>query len=270
MTARPATRLRPVFEPPSSGWRPAAALLLAPLLLGAAKPRLVPDVSQRRVNIIYSFTGAELLLFGAILYPGGRVPDHDADIAVVLKGPAEPVVVREKAKVAGIWMNAAAARFRSVPAFYAVAASRPIERLVDPRTAAIYELGIRNIQLSPATSADPDVHSRFERGLVDLKRRGGLYNESAHGVEITDGVLYRARISIPARVPVGRYTAETFLIRDGRVLAAAVRPIDIDKAGLERFAATAAERAPFAYGLAAVALSLLFGWGAGWLFGRMR
>src|SRR3546814_16461066 len=49
--------------------------LLAPLLVGAEKPTLVPDVSQRDIEIAYSFTGAELLLFGAILYPGGRVPD---------------------------------------------------------------------------------------------------------------------------------------------------------------------------------------------------
>lgn len=250
--------------------RIAALALLAPLLLAAEKPRLVPDVSQRRIDIVYSFNGAELLLFGAILYPGGRVPEHDADIAVVLKGPAEPVMVREKAKVAGIWVNAAASRFRTVPAFYAVAASRPVERLVDDRTAAIYELGIRNIQLSPASNADPAVHSRFERGLVDLKRRAGLYSESARGVEISDGVLYRARISIPGQVPVGRYTAETFLIRDGRVLAAAVRPIDIDKSGLEQFVSAAAADDPIIYGLAAVGLSLLFGWAAGWAFGRMR
>ena len=251
--------------------RGALALLAAPLLIGATeKPRLVPDVSQRRIEIAYSFSGAELLLFGAILYPGGRAPDRDADIAVVLKGPAEPIVVREKAKVAGIWVNHDSARFRSVPAFYALAASRPIERLVDKRTAAIYELGVGNIQLSPASAADPAVHRRFEAGLVDLKRRGGFFGDGANRVEITDGVLYRARISIPARVPVGRYTAETFLIRDGRVLAAAVRPIEIDKSGLERFVSTAARRWALAYGLAAVAISLLFGWAAGWLFGRLR
>ena len=49
-------------------------LLFAPLLMAQAKPVLVPDVSQRNIEIAYSFTGAELLLFGAILYPGGRLP----------------------------------------------------------------------------------------------------------------------------------------------------------------------------------------------------
>jgi uncharacterized protein (TIGR02186 family) len=250
--------------------RRALALLFAlPVMLGAATPKLVPDVSQRRIDIIYSFTGAELLLFGAILYPGGRIPSRDAEIAVVVKGPAESIIVREKRKIAGIWLNAASARFRSVPSFYAVAASRPIEQLVDPRTAAIYELGIQNLQLSPASGAALDEQQRFEAGLVDLKRRGGLYEEESGGVEISEGVLYRARISIPARVPVGRYTAETFLIQDGRVVAGATRTIDIDKSGFERFVATVAEQYSFAYGLAAVAISLLLGWAAGAAFRRI-
>ena len=48
-------------------------------------------------------------------------------------------------------------------------------------------------------------------------------NFSALAVEITRSVLYRAWLSIPARVPVGRYTAETFLIRNGKIIAAATR-----------------------------------------------
>jgi len=72
--------------------RTAAALALAaaaPLAMGQTKPVLVPDVSQRAIEIAYSFTGADLLLFGAILYPGGRVPagEKPADIVVVVKGP---------------------------------------------------------------------------------------------------------------------------------------------------------------------------------------
>jgi uncharacterized protein (TIGR02186 family) len=87
-------------------------------------------------------------------------------------------------------------------------------------------------------------------------------------VQITDGVLYRARVFIPARVPVGTYTAETFLIKDGRVIAGAVRDIRIEKRGFERFVARAAQRWSLAYGLVAVALSLLFGWAAAALFRR--
>ena len=246
--------------------RPALLVLAAPLVLGTAKPTLVPDVSQREIEIVYSFTGAELLLFGAILYPGGRVPGRDgdpADIVVVVKGPVQSVLVREKEKVAGIWVNAERMRYRSAPSFYAVASSRPIDELVDDRTRAIYELGLDSLQLSPASGTTTATLDRFDDGLVDLMRRHGLYYEAPGAVTITDDVLYRARLPIPARVPVGHFTAETFLIRDGRVLTAATREITIRKSGFERWVARAAEKSSILYGLSAVALSFLFGWLAG-------
>ena len=244
--------------------------LLSPTLLGASKPVLVPDVSARSIEIRYSFTGAQLLLFGAILYPGGRVPTDDADIAIVVKGPVEPVVVREKQQIAGIWMNADSHRFRSAPSFYAIASSRPISELVDERTAAIYELGFDNLQLSPGGGALPEKEQRFEKGLLDLRQRQSLYVESPKGVEISEGVLYRARIDIPSQVPVGTYTAETFLIDDERVIAAATREIEIGKSGFERFVALAARRHSFLYGLAAMLMSLALGYAAAWVFARRK
>ena len=246
-------------------------LAFAPLLMAQAKPVLVPDVSQRNIEIAYSFTGAELLLFGAILYPGGRLPtgEQPTDVVVVVKGPTQSILMREKEKVAGIWVNASRLRYRSAPSFYAIASSKPIARLVDDRTRAIYELGLTSLQLSPASGAAVGEQARFDAGLVDLRRRSGLCYEDAAAVEITDDVLYRARVTIPARVPVGRFTAETFLIRDGRVLAAAVRDIDIRKSGFERFVARAAERSSVIYGLVAVALSVFLGWAAGWIARRV-
>ena len=241
---------------------------LAPLIMAQAEPKLVPDISARSIEIRYSFSGAQLLLFGAILYPGGRVPRDPADVIVVLKGPVEPILLREKQKIAGIWMNADSNRFRSAPSFYAVASSAPVRQLVDERTAAIYELGLQDLQLSPGGGALPEKERHFEAGLLDLRKREGLYAEHPNGVEISEGVLYRARISIPSQVPVGTYTAETFLVDDGKVIAAATREIEIGKSGFERFVALAARRHAFLYGLAAVLMSVALGWGAAAAFRR--
>ncbi|NJC04935.1 uncharacterized protein (TIGR02186 family) [Sphingomonas kaistensis] len=243
------------------------AALLAPLLMGQAGPRLVPDISARAIEIRYSFTGAQLLLFGAILYPGGRTPTRPLDVVVVLKGPVQPMIVREKQKIAGIWMNADSHRFSSAPSYYAVASNRPLAQVVGERTAAVYELGLGNLQLSPGGGAQPDKAQRFENGLLDLRTRQGLYAENSNGVEISDGVLYRARISIPSQVPIGTYETETFLIDRGKVIAAATKEVEVRKTGFERFIATTARRHAFLYGLAAVLLSLGLGWGAAALFG---
>jgi uncharacterized protein (TIGR02186 family) len=232
-------------------------------------PQLVPDVSQRTVEIKFSFTGAELLLFGAILYPGGRLPDEPADIIVVLKGPSQAITMREKRKIAGIWVNADSLDFRSAPSFYAVASSRPIDKLVDERTAAIFELGLTKLQLSPSSVSNTDEIDRFAKGLNALRARNGLYLESPGSVEISDGVLYRARLPLSARVVTGTYTAETFLVQNGRVLAAAVREVDVRKTGFERLIGQFAQDHDVAYGLVAVALALVMGLFAGVVAGRL-
>jgi uncharacterized protein (TIGR02186 family) len=250
--------------------RLALLALAAPALLAASEPVLVPDVSQREIEIQYSFTGADLLLFGAIVYPDGHKPDRPADIVVVLKGPDQSILMREKQQIAGMWVNADSARFRSAPSFYAMASSHPVADIVDERTAAIYELGLDKLQLSPASLNDSAEIERFQAGLVDLRSRSGLYVQRPGTVEITDGVLYRARLPLSARVIVGDYTAETFLIQDGRVVAAAVRDITIRKSGFERFMAVAAQSWSLLYGLTAVALAIGMGWAAGAIAQRMR
>lgn len=242
-------------------------LLFALLMLSAQRdPILVPEVSQDDVQVQQGFTGAELLLFGAILDPTGARAGQEYDIVVVLKGPTEPITVREKARVGGIWVNADSSAFHSAPSFFAIAASRPIDELVDERTAVIYELGLDHLQLSPSGSIDPEEQARFTSGLVDLRRRQGLYKEVTDGVQISEQVLYQARISLPSNVQTGTYTAETFAITRGRVIASAIAEVEVRKVGFERFVEVFAQRQSLLYGLLAVFMSVGTGWIAGRLF----
>ncbi|MCW1427723.1 TIGR02186 family protein [Novosphingobium sp. JCM 18896] len=242
------------------------ALLALVLLTGARDPILVPEVSQHTVEVRQGFTGTELLLFGAILNPEGTRAGRDYDIAVVLKGPIQSILVREKRKVAGMWINAESTGFRSAPLFYAVASSRPIRQIVDEKTAAIYELGLPSLQLSPIGTIDTPVQERFAAGLVDLNRRGQLYQEQDSGVKISEQVLYQARIALPSSVPTGEYTAETFAIQKGRVVASAISRVEVRKLGFEGAIVRFADQQSFWYGLLAVSVSVLMGWIAGRLF----
>ncbi len=233
-------------------------------------PKLVPDVSQRQIDIQSGFTGAEMLVFGAIIYPRGVAPQGQVDVAVVLRGPARSITLREKQKIAGIWVNADSTDFRSVPAYYAIASSRPLDQIVSSKTAAIYELGLDRLQLSPSGEVDAAEQRRFVDGLVDLNRRNGLFRQESGTVEITDQVLYRARLNIPSSVPVGVYTAETLLIRDGRVIVADDNvQVRIRKSGFEQLVTILAQDYALFYGAMAVLVSLLLGWFAGFVFNRM-
>jgi len=242
------------------------ALILL-LTLGAARdPILVPEVSQHEIQVRQGFTGTELLLFGAILNPDGTRAARSYDIVVVLKGPVRSIILREKAKVAGVWINADSTEFRSAPTFFAVASSRPIKDIVDDRTAAIYELGLPWLQLSPIGAIDPAEQTRFSAGLVDLMQRQTLYQQNETAVTVSAGVLYQARIKLPSTVQTGTYTAETFAISRGKVVAASSTTVEVRKLGFERFVARAADQQSLWYGLFAVVMSVAMGWLAGRLF----
>lgn len=242
-------------------------LLLALMLLSAqSDPILVPEVSQHEVHVRQGFTGTELLLFGAILDPAGRRAAQDYDIVVVLKGPTVPVRVREKERVAGIWINADSTAFRSAPSFFAVASSAPIDKIVDERTAAIYEFGTRFIQLSPTGMIDVEQQQKFAAGLVDLRTRQGLFKENMSGVQVSEQVLYQARIELPSNVQTGTYTAETFAITRGRVIASAIAEVEVRKVGFERLIEVFSQEQSLLYGLLAVFMSVGMGWMAGRLF----
>ncbi len=242
-------------------------MLLAFFALSAQRdPILVPEVSQHEIRVRQGFTGTELLLFGAILDPRGARAGRDYDIVVVLKGPTQAILLREKQKIAGIWVNAESTAFRSAPSFFAVSSSRPIDEIVDSRTAAIYELGLDWLQLSPIGAIDPEEQARFASGLVDLRSREGVYKQDQGGVQISEQVLYQARISLPSSVQTGIYTAETFAITHGRVIASATAQVEVRKVGFERFVELFAENQSFIYGMLAVFVSVAMGLLAGRLF----
>lgn len=242
------------------------ALICLILLTGARDPILVPEISQHEVQVRQGFRGTELLLFGAILTPEGTRAGQDYDIVVVLKGPTQSIVLREKQRIAGMWINAASTEFRSAPTFFAVASSRPIRQIVDDKTAAIYELGLPWLQLSPIGAYEPKEQARFSGGLVDLMQREGLYTEDPHGVKLSEQVLYQARIALPSSVQTGTYTAETFAVTRGRVITSAISKVEVRKQGFERAVADFAEYNGFFYGLLAVVLSVAMGFLAGRLF----
>lgn len=254
-------------------WLPALFLLAmtAPVQAQSRNdPILVPEISQHDIVLRQGFTGTQLLLYGAVLDPRGMRAGSGAeaayDIVIVLKGPTEPIRLREKEQMAGIWVNADSTAYRSVPSFYALASSRPVAEIVDPRTAAIYELGLEYLQLSPTGTIDPEEQQRFSAGLVDLRARQGLYGQYDGAVTISQGVLYTARLPIPSNVRPGRYIAETFAIANGRVIVSATSEVQVRKEGLERMVATQAQDNGFLYGLFAIALSLFMGWAAGRLY----
>jgi uncharacterized protein (TIGR02186 family) len=235
-----------------SGWHFKLMALILFWAVPARAEALVADLTNHLIAITTGFTGASVVLFGAIDGPG--------DVAVVVQGPDREITVRRKSRIAGIWVNSREVIFANVPSFYFVAASRPLEEIVSPATAAFYRLGVTNLEMKPEGRTPPQVADEFVTALVRTQRHARLFPNSVGKVSFIGERLFRTTIEFPSNVPTGTYLVQVFLVRDKDVVSGQTTPLVVSKVGLDADVFGFAGRQPALYGAIAVLTAMVAGW----------
>lgn len=224
------------------------------------------DISTREVSIKTDFGGIEILIFGNIDFSHAPTAEEGGyDVIVVVSGPSEPVVVRRKHRVAGIWVNGPGKVFLWPPRFYAVLSSGPLPEIATDKTLKRLGIGLDNLDFGRYMGAPEE--KIYRQAMIRLRKEEGLYQEHDDGVSFIGRSLFRATVDLPVNVPTGRYATDVYLFREGTLLSLKQSTLDVNKAGLEQAIYTLAFQQPFLYGLLAVVLAVLAGLG-GWLFFR--
>ncbi len=238
-------------------------LVLAAALLAAAPALaepLVADLSSHLITITSNYTGTDLVLFGAI--------EDEGDVVVVVRGPAQPLVVRRKDRLAGVWVNRDSMRFEKVPGFYAVAATRPIHDIASESLLARHEIGTEHLRLETESGLEESAVEPYRKAIVRNLTRTALYPERVGKVTWLGKRLFRAEVHFPANVPAGNYSAEVYLIREYEVTTAQITPLFVRKRGVQRAIFDYAWDHPFWYGVFAVLLAMMAGWLGAQIFRR--
>jgi len=249
------------------------ALFLAPALAKTKAPeteeepasqeKVQSDISTRQVSIQSNFTGAEILIFGSIDFSDSRTPGEGTyDVIAVVRGPNDPIVIRKKERVAGIWVNGPGKTFDKAPGFYAVLSSRPVRAIASDRTLKELGIGLSDLDFGRHIAADPQEQA-FRSAMIRLKEEKNLFQENDDGVKFIGRSLFRANVALPVNVPTGRYTVDVYLFRNGAVVSNSQGSLEVTKAGIEAVLYRLAFKHAFIYGLLGVALAATMGL-AGW------
>ncbi|WP_342453075.1 TIGR02186 family protein [Jiella mangrovi] len=261
-------------------------------------------LSTDTISITSDFTGARLVVFGALDNADAKLLRQQRyDIVVVLIGPRRPVVVREKERTFGLWINRGSETFDSVPASYALAATRPLADIARKELRSRLSLGINDLQLQsspppgpagqpaidqpskPAqdqpnislaerraqAAAEPKVASPvaarvdgYVEALKRIREEKGLYNQTVGTVQFVSPTLFRADLHLPADLPTGTHITRAYLFRGGVFIRESSEPLYVRKSGFENFIDDMATRYGILYGISAVLLAIFTGW-----FGRL-
>jgi len=225
-------------------------------------PELIVDLSQARVSITSAFQGESLLLFGMFDPPG--------EIVVVVQGPPARETVMRKERFLGLWLNTGRQSFDDVPAYYFIAASAPLQRLLARGAGGeILSLEDRLSSIRPLRWRPPEELAKFRNGLVEVKRREDLYPAAFGQVTVQAGRLFRAELPFPSRLPEGVYDVRAYLLRDGKIVAAVSRPLPVGKVGFNAQLAGWSRQEGTLYGLGAIVMALVMGWLGGTVMRRL-
>jgi uncharacterized protein (TIGR02186 family) len=227
----------------------ALVVVLWPIAAGA---EIVADLSSHSIAITTGFTGASVVLFGAIDGPG--------DVVVIVRGPERDLTIWRKGKVAGIWANTEAVTFASVPTYYAVAANKPPAEALSPASAAFYRIGVANLKFAAKSEVSPERARLFGDALIAVQEKAGVFSATPAKIAFLGERLFRTTFNFPANIPTGVYLVQVYLVRDKDVVGAQTTPLIVSKVGVDAAVFDFAHSRSLAYGAIAVVVAVMAGW----------
>lgn len=216
-----------------------------------AQAALDIDVSEPNLEITTGFNGDTLTLFGTANPKG--------DIVILVKGPKKDTVIRRKTDIMGLWIQAESVIFENVPGYYNVASSQNIQSIADKKILDDLRLGIDSLTFQPEKEHSREKHTRFQEALIQNMQLKRLFSLTPDAVIYLNDTLFKTRISMPANVPLGDYTIEAFLFKDGVLIDRESKPFSIAQTGLTGEISAFSKHRPFLYGVTLVLIAFLSG-----------
>lgn len=247
-----------------------AILTLAALCGGASAEQLVTTLSNPNIAITSSFAGETLSVFGNVEPDPGTSRDAVTGpygVIIVIIGPSVNRVARLKTNHFGLWMNTEQVEFDTFPTFFHVLASDPLEKIA-PHAILEAENILPDAQTRIAARPNSLHVERFGAELVRLMTEKKLFGVNELGVKFLSTTAYAAQLPLPADIPNGLFIAQTYLFKNGVLLAKRGDSFAVNKTGFERFISSSARDLPLLYGLTCVILALGTGWLGGVIFKR--
>jgi uncharacterized protein (TIGR02186 family) len=236
----------------------------------AQNARLVSTLSNDTIEITSSFDGERMTFFGNIAPEAGsgqRFIEGPFHVIVVILGPTQDRVARQMTHNFGIWLNTDEVAFPRFPSYFHVLASGRLREISDATTLT------SNFILPEAHAMVPNPAGWwktlvFGRELIRLMTEENLFGVQENGVNFLSDTFYSAQLILPSNAPPGPYIAQTYVFRNGEIIARKSEGFAVRKIGFERFLAQSATQYPLIYGICCVILALFTGWLGGVLFRR--
>ena len=147
-----------------------------------------------------------------------------------------------------------------------ISSNRPIDEILEERAQKLSQIGLNNlnIRIQPGTKIDDNVGWReaLTRNMIKSK----LWSINENSVSLNKNALFRSYLNLPSNVVVGEFEVKILHYRNGNLLSKEKNTINVSKSGFSAEIYNIAENYSTLYGIFAVLLAVLIGWGTNLVF----
>ncbi len=243
----------------------ALVLLWSVSPLSAANPdvKVTPEVVE--MGAFYNGTKVRIEFLGA----------PDAKPLVVIRGAEAKEVLNVKGRAGPIWTNTGKVSISGVPSLILAMSPQAVSDFLQPEAIEKYQLDPsalkKQIRIEPQ-AMDRDV---IRANYLKLKTEENSYRFISNapltrGEPSVDGVRYGMDFDWPKKAPPGKYEVVVYESRDGAIVRERRASLEVTRVGFPAFMASLASTRAELYGLMAVILAALAGFGMDSLVAALR
>jgi hypothetical protein len=235
-------------------------LILLPMLLfaGGTTPEPRFRITPAQISVGTSYSGADVRIEGAA--------DAGSNIIITVTGSDREEQFNHKARYGPIWASGGRLRISGVPSLFLRFSSAPVDSLLGPDT--VRQMGLDTASLAARMHIEPRPRDRraedaIRRDYLALKTADRVYRIDEPGVQT--GSRFSLRFHWPRKAPPGVYQVHVYEIRDRTVVRESSMPYSVVRTGFPAWLAGLAESRASLYGLVAVLIGALAGFGIDFL-----
>ena len=228
-----------------------------------AQNQIVADLSQENVKISTDFQGAKILLFGA--YDGKK----GDDIIVIVTGPKGLVTVQKKEKILGVWVNTKKVNYINTPKYLSISSNRKIEDILNQKTQKISEIGLNNLKIRVQPGIRVINEQQWRQALTRNMLKSNLWSINENSVTLNKDALFRSFLKLPSNVITGQFEVKILHYRNSKLVSQQINSINVSKSGISAEIYNIAQNYSTLYGIFAVFLAVLVGWGSNLIFRKV-
>jgi hypothetical protein len=238
-----------------------------PLLLCAAAslgPPPAIKVTPRLIEVGAFYDGAKVRVEGATAPRSG--------VIVAITGSDREERFKQKVRFGPFWMNASRVRISGAPSLILRFSTGPVAALLDSATISMLHLDEASVTARMHIDTPPGdqaSHAALRSAYLALKKSEGIYAFGDGGISTRgpgdDCVPYALEFHWPSKAPPARYTIHVYEVRDKVVIGEASVPLAVVRTGFPAWLAELAQQRAAIYGMTAVLIGALAGFGIDFL-----